>query len=239
MSGLRRVREPQPRLRRGGEADACGAGSAPHPRCRCTWASSAACWGHATWSMSSPTSGEPKFLAVTPRRQNRGTCDECDRPTCRARLPAGGNAPARRTDHQESDQHDGRPVAGADHTCGYDARQQGALIESLGGLARLGGIRHARGLDRLVSVRVAISRRCERVRVGAASGHSSGYRCPTKTGRGPGRRATRHRGPARRTIPRAGLGRPVGALLASRKSALSFVEVSFRVVGRTEGRRRA
>jgi hypothetical protein len=30
-------------------------------------------------------------------------------------------------------------------------------------------------LDRLVSVRVAISRRCERVRVGAASGHSSGY----------------------------------------------------------------
>jgi hypothetical protein len=94
-------------------------------------------------------------------------------------------------------------------------------------------------LDRLVSVRVAISCRCERVRVGAASGHSPGYRCPTQTARGPGRRATRHRGPARRTIPRAGLGRPVGALLASRKSALSFVEVSFRVVGRTEGRRRA
>jgi hypothetical protein len=94
-------------------------------------------------------------------------------------------------------------------------------------------------VDRLVSGRVAISRRCEGVRVGAASGPSSGYRCPIKTGRGPGRRATRLRGPARRTIPRAGLGRPVGVLLASRKSALSFVEVSFRVVGRTEGRRRA
>ena len=47
--------------------------------------------------MSSPTSGEPELLAVAPRRQNRGTCDERDRPACRARLPAGGTAPARRT----------------------------------------------------------------------------------------------------------------------------------------------
>jgi hypothetical protein len=38
------------------------------------------------------------------------------------------------------------PVAGADRTGAYDARQQGAFIESLGGLARLGGIRHAPGI---------------------------------------------------------------------------------------------
>lgn len=48
VSGLRRVHKPQPRFRRGGEADACRAGSAAHPWCRCTRASSAACWGHAT-----------------------------------------------------------------------------------------------------------------------------------------------------------------------------------------------
>jgi hypothetical protein len=97
VSGLRRVREPQPRFRAGGEADACRTGSTAHPWCRCTWASRAARWGHATWSVSSPTSGEPAFLAVAPRRQNRGTDNECNRPTCRTRLSAGGTAPARRT----------------------------------------------------------------------------------------------------------------------------------------------
>jgi hypothetical protein len=97
VSRLRRVRKPHPRFRRGGEADACRTGSAAHPRCRCTWASSAACWRQATWSMSSPTSLEPALLAVPSRLQPRGMCDERDRPTCRAGLPAGGTAPARRT----------------------------------------------------------------------------------------------------------------------------------------------
>lgn len=39
--------------------------------------------------MSSPTSAEPALLAVAPRRQNRGTCDERDRPTC-SQLRRGG-----------------------------------------------------------------------------------------------------------------------------------------------------
>lgn len=97
VSGLRRVRKPHPRFRRGGETDASRTGSTAHPWCRCIWASSAACRGRATWSMSSPTSGEPALLTIAPRRQSRGICDERDRGTCRARLPAGGTAPARRT----------------------------------------------------------------------------------------------------------------------------------------------
>src|SRR5512132_1786034 len=39
--------------------------------------------------MSSPTSAEPALLAVAPRRQNRGTCDERDRATC-SQLRRGG-----------------------------------------------------------------------------------------------------------------------------------------------------
>jgi hypothetical protein len=97
VSGVRRVREPQPRFRRGGEADACRTKSAALPWCLCAWASSSACWGHPTWSISSPTTGEPALLTIAPRRQNRDTCDVHDWPTCRARLPAGGTAPARRT----------------------------------------------------------------------------------------------------------------------------------------------
>src|SRR6185437_4547492 len=97
VSGLRRVRRPPPRLRRGGTADACRPGSTAHPWCRCTWASNGACWGHATWSMSSPMCGEPAVLAVALRNPNLGTCHAHDRPTCRARLSAGGTAPARRT----------------------------------------------------------------------------------------------------------------------------------------------
>jgi hypothetical protein len=69
VSGLRRVREPQPRFRRGREADGCRTGSTAHPRCRCTRASSGACWAQATLSMSSPTSAEPALLAVAPWRQ--------------------------------------------------------------------------------------------------------------------------------------------------------------------------
>ena len=97
VPGLRGVRKPQPRFRRGGEADACRTGSTAHPWCRCKWPSSAACRGQASWSMSSPTSAELPLLAVAARRENRGTCDERDRTTRRARLSAGGTAPARRT----------------------------------------------------------------------------------------------------------------------------------------------
>jgi hypothetical protein len=70
VSGLRRVRKPQPRFRRGGEADACRTGSAANPWCRCKRASSAACRGQATWSMSSPAIAEPALLALAPRRQH-------------------------------------------------------------------------------------------------------------------------------------------------------------------------
>lgn len=91
MSGLRRVRELQPRFRRGGEADARRTTSAAQPWHRCTCGSSAAWWGHATWSMSSATGGGPALVAVVRRRQNRGTCEECDRPTCRARAGARRN----------------------------------------------------------------------------------------------------------------------------------------------------
>jgi hypothetical protein len=96
VSGLRRVRQPQQRFRRGGEADACRTGSAAQPWWRYTWASSAACWGQATWSMSSPTSVEPALLEIALRHRNLGTCDKRDRPTC-PRLPADGTAPGRGT----------------------------------------------------------------------------------------------------------------------------------------------
>ena len=44
VSGLRRVRNSQPRFRHGGEADACRTGSAADPLFRCPWAARAGCW---------------------------------------------------------------------------------------------------------------------------------------------------------------------------------------------------
>jgi hypothetical protein len=111
VSGLRRLRKPQPRFRRGREADACRTGSTAHPWCRCTRASSAACWGQATWSMSSPTSAEPALLAVAPRRQHGVRAMNADRPTCR-RAPS--RRPLRRRARQPKKQRRTRgPLASA------------------------------------------------------------------------------------------------------------------------------
>lgn len=82
VSGLRRVRKPQPCFRRGREADACRAGSTAHPWCRCTRASSAACWAS---DMEHELSNECRAGAPRGRSSAPGssTCDERDRPTCR------------------------------------------------------------------------------------------------------------------------------------------------------------